>query len=172
MKSQSIKMSALQLCLGMFFATAMLKGDGSFVLLNKSLYTIKMIVTAQNAGATTYTQATIPSAPTNSDGTLQIHPTDTYYVAGSNVPVGTLANVVFQGAAQNFDLQILDGKGNILKQINVGSTLGAVVNTDPARVVYVYNNVDSNGNAVANKGGAVYFWDMNHSLQQPWSANF
>lgn len=154
----------------------MMKADGSFTVINNSLYQIKFIATVTNSNTnsnmTLYTQALIPSAPTNTDGTLQIHPTDSNYSAGSNVPVGTVANIEFQGSAQDFNIQILNAQGAVIKQINVGTTLGPVVDNDPSRVVYIYNNIDKNGKAVANAGGSLYFWDANHSLQQPWVSNF
>lgn len=163
MKLAHVNIIKLQTCFGLLLTTLTLQGDGSFVVLNNSLYTIKFIATVQNSGTTLYTQATIAPAPINSDGSLQIHPKDNYYADGSNVPVGTLGKIPFTGTAQNFDLQILDATGAVIKQINIGSTLGAVVDNDPARIVYIYNNVDSAGKTVANQGGAVYFWDANHT---------
>ena len=154
----------------------MMKADGSFTVINNSLYQIKFIATVTNSktnsNITLYTQALIPSTPTNVDGTLQIHPTDSNYSANSNVPVGTVAHIAFQGSAQDFNIQILNAQGTVIKQINVGTALGPVIDNDPSRVVYVYNNIDTNGKAVANAGGSLYFWDVNHSLQQPWVSNF
>ena len=156
--------------IAIFITTINMYADGSFVVHNNSLYTIKAIVTVHDAGASPiYTQATLPTAPTNADGTLQIHPTDIHYPANSNVPVGTVAHVKFQGVPTDFDVQILDEHGGLIKQINCGDSLapGQPLADDPLRVVYVYNNVDSSGAVVKNKGGAVYSWDKNHQSPNP-----
>jgi len=96
-----------------------------------------------------------------------MHPADNYYAAGSKVPMGVVSNVIFNDTAKDFNLQILDNAGNLVKQINIGSTLGAVVDTDPARSVYIYSNVNSSGSAVPDAGGAVYYWGQAHPLNNP-----
>ena len=149
-------------------ASSSLYAGGSILVYNNSFYKVNFVVTTQNGSAPAeYIQAALVPAPTNQDGTLQTHPADTNYSAGSNVPLGTVSNVVFTDPAKNFDLQIIDATGVVVKQINVGSSLGAVVDTDPARAVYIYSNVNNAGVAVSNVGGAVYFWDVAHSLASP-----
>ena len=150
--------------------------DGSIMVYNNSLYTVNVVVTTQNATQATanpaefsYIATTPPmvAAPTNTDGTLVVHPTDTNYAAGSNVPMGSVSNVLFTDAAKDFDLQIFDSAGAKVTQINVGATLGTVVDKDPVRAVYIYSNVDSTGATVVNSGVSVYFWDATHSLATP-----
>jgi hypothetical protein len=140
---------------------------GSIMVYNNSLYKINVIVTPQNS-TKPLVQASLESAPINSDGTLVMHPTDANYLADSNVPMGTVSNILFRDSASDFDIAIMDAAGtNILTTINVGKTLGTVVDNDPARAVYVYSNLDSTGKTVANSGASVYFWDANHSLTNP-----
>jgi len=150
--------------------------DGSIMVYNNSLYKVNVVVTTQNATQAAATPAefsyiaTTPpmvAAPTNADGTLVVHPTDTNYAAGSNVPMGTVSNVLFTDSVKDFNLQVLDTAGAVVTQINVGTTLGTVVDADPARAVYIYSNVDAAGNTVANSGVSVYFWDAQHSLATP-----
>lgn len=148
------------------------QAQGSILIYNNSLYQIKCIVTTQNNNVPSYSQTVIACAPTLSDGSLQLHPVDTNYIPGSNVPVGTIANVQFSDPAKDFDIQILDTMGKVIKQINIGTSLGQVVDNDPARVVYVYNNLDNAGVVSPNNGGAVFFWDSAHSLQSPSAQPF
>jgi hypothetical protein len=147
---------------------------GSIVVYNYSFYKINVVVTTQNATqglanppVFSYVQATLAPAPTNQDGTLQMHPTDINYPANSNVPLGTVSNVIFSDPAKNFDIQILDASGKVIKQINVGTTLGTVVDTDLSRAVYIYSNTNNKNVSLPNIGGAVYFWDSAHPLTNP-----
>ncbi|MDP3788444.1 MAG: hypothetical protein Q8Q60_03985 [Candidatus Chromulinivorax sp.] len=140
--------------------------DGSILVYNNSLYKLNFVVTTESA--IPFVQASIVPAQKNPDGSLAMHPIDTIYVEGSNVPLGTIANVMFPGTAVDFDVQILDASDNIISQINLGTSLGVVVDSDPARVIYVYNNVTSDtGVSVPNSGGVVVLWDATHSLNNP-----
>jgi hypothetical protein len=155
-----------------FFAMIMGKNifaDGSFFIYNNSLYSLKLVVTTTDTFGNEITSQSpvIAPAPTNQNGTLQIHGDDSYYAASASVPVGTFNEVKFVGSAKDFNVQILNSADTVVSQINVGKTVGAVIDNDSARVVYVYSNVDSNGQAVANSGGAVYYWDRNLTLQSP-----
>ena len=161
------------------FASASTTG-GSIMVYNNSLYKIKVIVTTQTAAQAAANPTTtgmsallFDAAPMNADGTLVVHPTDTNYLTGSNVPQGTVSEVKFTDPAKDFDIAIMDATGtNILTTINVGKTLGTVVDNDPARAVYIYSNVDSASNPVANSGGVVYFWDAAHLLTTPSQQSF
>ncbi|MBV8661019.1 MAG: hypothetical protein JO129_02655 [Candidatus Dependentiae bacterium] len=149
-------------------ASSLYPSGGSFLVYNNSYYTVNFIVTTQSGNqAPQYVQAKIASAPINADGTLTVHPTDSNYVAGSNVPMGTVSNVVFANPAQDFNIQILDASGNVIKQINVGSSLGTVVNSDAARAVYIYSNLNNSGIITPAIGGAVFYWDATHPLNNP-----
>ena len=167
MKLQNFKISKLHVWCTLFFTASIAYGDGSFLLLNNSLYKIKFVATVVQLGGTTAYQGQEVNPAPNDNGVIRNHPADAHYPAGSNVPVGTFVNISFTGRAKDFDLEILDAQNQRVAIINVGATLGPVVDTDPARIVYVYNNVDSSGKPVGNKGGAVYFWDKNHPLQSP-----
>jgi hypothetical protein len=137
---------------------------GSILVYNNSFYNINFVVTTQslaqgaiNPNSYNYVQAAIVPAPTNSDGTLKMHATDANYVTGSNVPLGTISNI-----------QILDNSGNVISQMNLGTSLGSVVDTDPTRAVYIYSNVTKDtGVALPNAGGIVSFWDAAHALSKP-----
>jgi hypothetical protein len=148
---------------------------GSILVYNNSFYNINFVVTTQslaqgaiNPNSYNYVQAAIVPAPTNSDGTLKMHATDANYVTGSNVPLGTISNVMFLDPAVDFDIQILDNSGNVISQMNLGTSLGSVVDTDPTRAVYIYSNVTKDtGVALPNAGGIVSFWDAAHALSKP-----
>ncbi len=153
--------------------------DGSIVVYNNSLYKVNLVVTTQSEAqaaakppVNSYLQALFSAAPTNADGTLVMHPASQNYVAGSNVPMGVVSNVLFNDTAKDFNLQILDTAGNLIQQINIGTTLGTVVDTDSSRSVYIYSNVDSSGVTVPDSGGAVYVWDKDHSLDNPLVQTF
>lgn len=155
--------------------TAML-ADGSILVYNNSLYNLNVVVTTQttaqagqDASTYKYVQGAIAPAPVNADGTLVVHAVDANYPAGSNVPMGTVSNVAFTDNAIDFDIQILDAAGGrVVKQINVGKTLGTVVNSDPARMVYVYSNIlADSGKPVPNSGGQVVYWDAAHAINSP-----
>ncbi len=146
---------------------------GSIPVYNYSLYKVNIVVTTQNAMQAaikppqfSYTQLAIAPAPCNPDGSLQIHPVDTNYVQGANVPLGTVANVVFHDQATDFDLQIINAKGKVIRQINFGKSIGAIANADPARAIYVYSNVPLTQESAGDRG-MVCYWDSNNPLQKP-----
>lgn len=148
--------------IGLFFCS-IANVYGSFVIYNNSLYQLEFIVTVQINGQTSYISAKIAPAPVNSDGSLQTQPVNAIYIQGSNVPVGTVVQIPFQGIPIDFNLKILNTTGQLIKLVNVGASLGSVVATDLARDLYVYSNVDLRGNPVANSGGACYYWDSAHA---------
>ncbi len=140
---------------------------GSLNVYNYSHYKIQVVITKNDAQGTKI-GSTLAAAPKNADGSLQIHPVDTQYVAGSNVPMGTVAAVAFDGSAKDFDIQILKDDNSVLKTINVGTSLGTVVDTDDKRAVYIYSNDN-----LPNKGGAVFYWDSaKYPLQSPSAQAF
>ncbi len=155
--------------------TSSIFADGSIMVYNNSLYSLNFVVTTQSdaqkaadPNSYSYVQAAIAPTPMNPDGTVAMHAVDANYVAGSNVPLGTISNVLFTDNAIDFDVQVLDASGKIVSQINLGKSLGAVVNTDPARFVYVYSNVTPDtGVSVPNSGGEVVFWDVTHPTNSP-----
>lgn len=159
--------------LTMAYVSSCISAQGSILVYNNSLYTVKCIVTNQDAhNKIFYTQATLAAAPTNSDGSLQVHPVDEHYTADSHVPVGTVANVTFEHTPLNFDLQILDAAGKVVQQINIGSSLGKIVDNDPLRAVYIYSNLNSAGIPIPHGGGTIVYWDAAHPLEHPFVKNF
>lgn len=147
---------------------------GSISVYNYSYYKVNFVVTTQNTTQAaaipptySYVQMPLVSAPTDAAGLLQMHPTDANYAANSNVPLGTVANVTFTDTAKDFDIQIYDTSGKLVKQINLGKTLGTVVDNDASRAVYIYSNINSVGLTMSNSGGAVYYWDAAHPIANP-----
>lgn len=145
---------------------------GSIAVYNNSYYKVKLLMTTQSLAQVkdnkySYTEAYLDAAPKNQDGTLQLHAPDANYPVGSNVPIGTVANVPFADTAKDFYIQIFDAIGRSIMYINVGSTLGTVVDNDPNRAIYIYSNVNAAGVSIPNVGGSVFYWDSAHPLDKP-----
>lgn len=174
MYSKSIQNIVGTILIAIVAISSSIFAGGSINVYNNSYYKVKFVVTTQNATqaaatppAFSYVTVDLAPAPMDGTGLLQMHAVDANYITGSNVPLGTIANVAFVDTAKDFDIQILDISGKVIKQINLGKTLGTVVDTDLARAVYIYSNINSAGVSMPNSGGAVYYWDAAHPLTNP-----